>query len=79
MVVKDMLRHIPILGWSFSFSEQIFVKRVWETDNKTLVRDLKAVFDYPEDLIMAVCLFCEGTRFDPEKHAVSMEVAKKKG
>jgi lysophosphatidic acid acyltransferase/lysophosphatidylinositol acyltransferase len=53
-VLKEALKYIPVLGWSWSFSEFIFVKRVWESDNMTLVRDLKAILVYPKDLCYAV-------------------------
>ncbi len=50
MVSKSSLKYIPILGWSFWFAEYIFLKRVWETDQKLLIRDLKNIFNYPEGL-----------------------------
>jgi 1-acyl-sn-glycerol-3-phosphate acyltransferase len=55
VVLKDSLKYIPVLGWAWSFSEFIFVKRVWEKDHKTLVEDLKAILMYPKDLFYAVC------------------------
>jgi lysophosphatidic acid acyltransferase/lysophosphatidylinositol acyltransferase len=70
---------VPILGSSWSFNEYIFLKRVWEQDQKTLSRDLGSIFDYPKDLPFTITLFCEGTRFTKEKHEASMEVAKQKG
>ena len=79
MFLKNSLKYVPLLGWSFSFAEQIFVKRVWETDSKTLKKDLDAIFnEYPRDLKYCVVMFCEGTRFTKEKHEASMEIAKQK-
>ncbi len=53
-MLKDALKYIPVLGWAWSFSEFIFVKRVWEKDHKTLVEDFKAILMYPKDLFYAV-------------------------
>ena len=54
MVLKSSLKYVPLLGLSWSFNEYIFVKRVWETDHKTLVNDLKEIFSYPKDLPVTV-------------------------
>jgi 1-acyl-sn-glycerol-3-phosphate acyltransferase len=50
VVLKSSLKYVPLLGSSWSFNEYIFVKRVWETDQKTLVKELGSIFDYPKDL-----------------------------
>lgn len=79
VVLKSSLKYVPILGSTWSFNEYIFLKRVWETDQKVLVKDLASILDYPKDLFYTMTIFCEGTRFNKEKHEASMEVAKKKG
>jgi 1-acyl-sn-glycerol-3-phosphate acyltransferase len=50
VVMKDTLKYIPILGWSWSCTEYIFLKRVWETDKTILNRELQSILDYPKDL-----------------------------
>jgi lysophosphatidic acid acyltransferase/lysophosphatidylinositol acyltransferase len=79
VVMKNSLRHIPIMGWTCAMGEYIFLKRVWETDSKILVKDLNTICDYPEELFFSITLFCEGTRFTKEKHVASMEIAREKG
>jgi len=79
VVSKSALKYIPILGWSFWFAEYIFLKRVWEKDQKLLIRDLKNIFNYPEGLHYCIIIMCEGTRFTKEKYEASMEIAKQKG
>ena len=52
--MKESIKYIPVLGWHWWLAEYIFVKRVWDTDNKSLVRDLKAILEYPKDIFYAV-------------------------
>ncbi len=41
---------MPILGWCWSCTETIFVRRVWESDRETLVKDLrKTLANYPRN------------------------------
>ena len=47
---------IPILGWSWSMAEYIFIKRIWESDSKVLTKDLNTICDYPKELFYAVIL-----------------------
>ena len=56
MVAKSTLQYVPVLGWSFWFAEYIFLKRVWEKDQKLLVRDLNQIFDYPKGLHYCVII-----------------------
>lgn len=79
VVLKDVLKYIPVLGWSWAFSEYIFVKRVWDKDHKTLVKDLNSILEYPKDLHYGINIFCESTRFTKEKHEASMKIAQEKG
>jgi len=79
VVAKSALKYIPVLGWSFWFAEYIFLKRVWEKDQKQLVTDLNNIFDYPKGLHYCIIIMCEGTRFTKEKYEASMQVAKEKG
>lgn len=45
---KSSLRFVPVLGWAWTFTESIFLKRAWETDKETISRDLKYIHDYPD-------------------------------
>lgn len=56
VVAKSALKYIPVLGWSFWFAEYIFLKRVWEKDQKQLVTDLNNIFDYPKGLHYCVSI-----------------------
>ena len=38
------------------FTESIFLRRVWESDKKTLVRDLQFVGEYPKDYNVSVSM-----------------------
>ncbi|CAF0743582.1 unnamed protein product [Brachionus calyciflorus] len=79
VVLKDSLKYIPILGWSWAFGEYIFLKRVWDKDHKILVEDMKNILDYPKDLPYSISIFCEGTRYTKEKYEESAKIAKEKG
>ncbi len=50
IVAKQSLKLVPILGWCWSCTETIFVRRVWESDRETLVKDLRRTLaDYPRN------------------------------
>ena len=53
--------YIPVLGWSWWFSEFIFVDRNWETDKKKIYNRIKSILDYPKDLfynvIFSLCIY----------------------
>jgi len=76
---KSSTKFLPIVGWSFWFNEMLFLKREWDSDKKSLVKEIAAILDSPEDICINISILCEGTRFTPEKHAASMEIAKEKG
>jgi len=77
--VKSTTKYLPIIGWSFWFNEMLFLKREWQSDKKSLAKELDALLETPDDLYFSISILCEGTRFTPEKHAASMEIAKEKG
>lgn len=50
IIGKQSLRFVPIIGWCWIFTESIFLRRVWETDRQTLVKDMRKVLaDYPKN------------------------------
>lgn len=79
MYGKSSLRLLPILGWIWTFSEMIFVKRDWDKDKKNICQKLQYVREYPKNYWVTLFLMCEGTRFTDEKHRISQDVARKKG
>lgn len=55
IVGKRSLSFIPILGWSWALTESIFLRRVWERDQKILERDIQTLIDgYPENYFFSV-------------------------
>lgn len=80
IIGKQSLRFVPIIGWCWIFTESIFLRRVWETDRQTLVKDMRKVLaDYPKNSFFNFLLFCEGTRFTEKKREMSMKYAREKG
>ncbi|CAF1646271.1 unnamed protein product [Adineta ricciae] len=80
IVGKQSLKLVPIVGWCWIFTESIFLRRVWESDRETLVKDLRKVLaNYPENYYFNFLLFCEGTRFTEKKRIASMKIAREKG
>ena len=52
---KSSLKMVPIIGWCLLFTESVFIKRKWETDSKTLVKDMdKIIVDYPDNFFFNV-------------------------
>lgn len=77
VLAKKELAFVPVIGWMWYFLEIVFCKRKWEDDRKTVAESLQNLHDYPEKFWFL--LFCEGTRFTPKKHEISMQVAESKG
>lgn len=75
--VKDMLRYVPVIGWSWVFSSIIFLRRKWDEDKEHIDKQLAVLAEYPDPVWLLI--FCEGTRFTAAKHEASMEVARQKG
>ncbi|KAF0027377.1 hypothetical protein F2P81_020118 [Scophthalmus maximus] len=77
VLAKKELAYVPVIGWMWYFMEIVFCKRKWEEDRRTVAQSLQNLRDYPENYWFL--LYCEGTRFTPKKHQVSMQVAESKG
>ncbi|XP_017268240.1 1-acyl-sn-glycerol-3-phosphate acyltransferase delta [Kryptolebias marmoratus] len=77
VLAKKELAYVPVIGWMWYFLEIVFCKRKWEEDRTTVTQSLQKLHDYPEKFWFL--LFCEGTRFTPKKHQISMQVAESKG
>ncbi|CAF1177749.1 unnamed protein product [Rotaria sordida] len=79
IVGKRSLSLIPILGWSWFFSESIFLRRIWESDKKVLEHDIRQLLNgYPDNYYFSVLMACEGTRFTEPKRLESMKYAREK-
>ncbi|XP_050537687.1 1-acyl-sn-glycerol-3-phosphate acyltransferase delta-like [Daktulosphaira vitifoliae] len=74
---KKSLMYIPIIGWSWWFSEYLFLSRDLVKDKQTIEVNLKKLFEYQNPIWLL--LYAEGTRFTPEKHEASMKFARSKG
>ena len=54
-MAKQSLKFVPILGWCWCCTDTIFVRRVWDNDRETLVRDLqKTLSNYPRNYFFNV-------------------------
>ncbi|KAM4591510.1 1-acyl-sn-glycerol-3-phosphate acyltransferase delta isoform 1-T3 [Odontesthes bonariensis] len=76
-LAKKELAYLPVIGWMWYFVENVFCKRKWEEDRNTVAQSLQRLRDFPENFWFLLC--CEGTRFTPKKHQISMQVAESKG
>lgn len=47
-LAKKELSYIPIIGWMWYFLENVFCKRKWEEDRRTVAESLQNLHDYPE-------------------------------
>ncbi|CAG0886872.1 unnamed protein product [Cyprideis torosa] len=74
---KTMLKYVPVIGWTWTLSDFVFLQRDWDRDKEVIARSLRNLLSYADPVWMLI--FAEGTRFTPEKHAQSVEVAKRKG
>ncbi|XP_060577352.1 1-acyl-sn-glycerol-3-phosphate acyltransferase delta-like isoform X2 [Ruditapes philippinarum] len=74
---KDILKYVPVLGWTWYFTESIFLKRSWDEDKKILEKSITELITYPDPFWLL--LFPEGTRWTPKKHAICQKIAKEKG
>ncbi|PIK54697.1 putative 1-acyl-sn-glycerol-3-phosphate acyltransferase delta [Apostichopus japonicus] len=75
--MKNELKYVPLVGWSFYLLEMPFLKRDFVKDREQLVEGVKLLADFPMPAKML--MFCEGTRFTPEKYEKSKAFAEKKG
>lgn len=77
LFIKKAVEWIPIIGWAWKFGEIGFLERNWEKDKGVMETFFKNLREYTDPVWLL--FFPEGTRFTVEKHAVSMEFAKKAG
>lgn len=75
-MLKASLRHVPVIGWGWSFSDMIFLSRDWKRDQKNLTRYMKVLLTYPNSPTLA---YFEGTRFTKAKHDASLKFVEERG
>lgn len=75
IILKNSLKHIPILGWGMQFFNFIFLKRNWSKDETTLNNQLGSISDDNFTLL----LFPEGTTLSNESRPRSIRYTEKIG
>ncbi|XP_071477177.1 1-acyl-sn-glycerol-3-phosphate acyltransferase delta-like [Diadema antillarum] len=76
-LMKDELKYVPLMGWSFYLAEEIFVKRDFARDRELLLKQLRNVASFHFNTTTTI--FCEGTRYTKEKYEKSQAFAKERG
>lgn len=75
-MLKSDLKYVPIVGWSWSMSDQLFLDRNWEKDKHKFDSSIDTLLRYRP---MVATFFCEGTRFTIDKVAESQKFAAERG
>lgn len=75
-MLKNNLRYIPIVGWSWSMSDQLFLDREWEKDKHKLDSSIDTLLKYDP---MVATFFCEGTRFATSTYQECVKFAAERG
>jgi len=73
---KAEIKWMPIIGWNFWFTENIFLRRSAKRDISEIQNGMKTLVE--SKLPFWLVLYAEGTRFSASKHAASEEIAKEK-
>lgn len=76
VLLKDVVKYVPVIGWCWWFDGMGFLKRNWKTDKEsldTIIDNLKK-----SKMPYKIALFCEGTRRTEDKLRASQEYAKQK-
>lgn len=75
-MLKVDLKYIPIVGWSWALSDQLFLDRNWEKDKHKLNSSIDTLLKYEP---MVATFFCEGTRMTRDKIADCQKFAAERG
>lgn len=76
-MVKKVIRTFPIMGWTYLLNEFVFLERNWDRDQDTLRAGMDNFLTFNRPV--TVLMFCEGTRFTPDKFAAAQKFAASKG
>lgn len=75
-MLKSDLKYVPIVGWSWAMSDQLFLDRNWEKDKHKVNGAIDVLLKYRP---MVATFFCEGTRFTKDKLEESQRFAAERG
>lgn len=75
-MLKSDLKYLPVVGWSWAMSDQLFLDRNWEKDKHKFGSSMDQLLRYEP---MIATFFCEGTRFTKDKIEASEKFAKERG
>ncbi|XP_050419796.1 1-acyl-sn-glycerol-3-phosphate acyltransferase delta-like [Adelges cooleyi] len=74
---KNSLKYMPVIGWSWWFSEYLFIQRDLVKDKRTIEVNLKELYEQKDPIWLL--LYSEGTRFTEEKKEASQTFARSRG
>jgi len=74
---KDVLKWLPVIGWSSYLSEDVYLARQWDKDQTRVIKSIKQIENFPSPVWLF--LFPEGTRITPEKLVASQEFSASRG
>lgn len=75
-MLKSDLKYLPVVGWSWALSDQLFLDRNWEKDKHKMRSSIRTLLRYDP---MVATFFCEGTRFTKDKIEESQKFAQERG
>lgn len=75
--VKDILKHVPGIGWGMRFLDCLFIKRDWTADKDYIHGVFEKIL--ANRIPLWIISFTEGTRVTPKKIVGSQEYARKIG
>lgn len=75
-MIKSDLKYVPIVGWSWALSDQLFLDRNWEKDKHKFGHSMDILLEYEP---MIATFFCEGTRFTKDRVEASQKFANERG
>ena len=75
-MLKSDLKYVPVVGWSWAMSDQLFLDRNWEKDRHKFGDSMDVLLKYKP---MVATFFCEGTRFTKDKIEASRKFAAERG
>lgn len=78
IILKNSLKHIPVVGWGMRFFNFVFLKRNWVSDQKTLSNAMETLKS-KENVPLWLLMFPEGTIINGESYDKTKQFAQKNG
>jgi lysophosphatidic acid acyltransferase / lysophosphatidylinositol acyltransferase len=78
-LMKEVLKYVPIVGWTCYLQGNLFLKRKWEVDHKLLSKNFSDMENNRVPSPFWIGVYPEGTRVTPKKLKQSQEFARKRG